>query len=144
MVCTQHRIRLAPRPRGIHLITGDIISAIPELGAVRVGLLHLFIRHTSASLTINENASPDVRRDMERALNRIAPEDDRLYEHTLEGEDDMTAHVKASLMGSSVMIPISKGRLLLGVWQGICLCEHRNNGGLREIVVTVMGDRDSD
>jgi len=144
MLCAQHRIRLAPRPRGAHLITGEIISAIPELGAVRVGLLHLFIRHTSASLTINENASPDVRRDMERALNRIAPEDDRLYEHTLEGEDDMPAHVKASVMGSSVTIPISEGRLLLGVWQGIYLCEHRNSGGSREIVATVTGDRDSD
>lgn len=138
----QYIVRLQSRPRGIHLVTDEIRRAIADVSRIRVGLLHLFIRHTSASLSINENASPDVRRDMERVLNRIVPEDDRLYEHTLEGEDDMPAHVKASLMGAALTIPVADGKLLLGTWQGIYLCEHRNHGGPREIVITLTGEFD--
>jgi secondary thiamine-phosphate synthase enzyme len=134
-----HQISLAPRPRGFHLITAEIEAAAPEIAQLRVGLLHVFIQHTSASLTINENADRDVRCDMESSLNAIAPEDFP-YEHTIEGPDDMPAHVKASLMGSSVSIPIAGGRLQLGTWQGIYLCEHRNRGGSRSLVLTVYGE----
>lgn len=135
----QNTISLSPRSRGFHLITPDVVAAVPELAQVRVGLLHVFIRHTSASLTINENADPDVLTDMERSLNELAPEDFP-YVHTVEGPDDMPAHVKASLMGSSVSIPIKDGKLLLGTWQGIYLCEHRNRAGSRQIVVTLWGE----
>jgi secondary thiamine-phosphate synthase enzyme len=125
--------------RGFHLVTDQVVGVIPELRSVRVGLLHVFIQHTSASLTINENADRDVRRDLERVFATIAPEDFP-YEHTLEGPDDMPAHVKAALLGSSVTIPVKDGRLLLGTWQGIYLCEHRDAGGRRSLVLTLMGE----
>jgi secondary thiamine-phosphate synthase enzyme len=134
----QKQISLAARPRGCHLVTREVLQQFPELAQFRVGILHVFIRHTSASLTINENADSDVRRDLESSLNAVAPEDFP-YVHTLEGPDDMPAHVKASLMGSSVSIPLADGQLLLGTWQGIYLCEHRNRGGSRSLVLTVWG-----
>ena len=133
------RIGLAPRPRGVHLVTDEVLAAMPEIAQFRAGLLHVFIQHTSASLTINENADRDVRRDLESSLNAIAPEDFP-YEHTIEGPDDMPAHVKASLMGASVSIPVADGRLQLGTWQGIYLCEHRNRGGSRSLVITLFGE----
>jgi secondary thiamine-phosphate synthase enzyme len=136
----QRQLQLAPRPRGFHLITRDVLAGIPELEQVRVGLLHVFILHTSASLTINESASPDVRVDLETMFNRLAPEDDPAYTHTDEGSDDMPAHVKASLLGPSLTIPVSGGRLVLGTWQGIQLAEHRDRGGSRSLVVTLHGD----
>jgi secondary thiamine-phosphate synthase enzyme len=120
-------------------VTSEILGSVPEIGKLRIGLLHVFIQHTSASLTINENADADVRIDLEASLNAIAPEQFP-YVHTLEGPDDMPAHVKASLMGSSVSIPIAEGKPVLGTWQGIYLCEHRNRGGSRSVVVTVWGD----
>ena len=135
----QRKIALAERPRGCHLITHEVLTALPEVAGVRTGLLHVFMQHTSASLTINENADRDVRHDLESSLNELAPEDFP-YVHTLEGPDDMPAHVKASLMGSSVSIPVSAGRLLLGTWQGIYLCEHRNRGGSRSLVLTLWGE----
>jgi secondary thiamine-phosphate synthase enzyme len=139
MTWLQRTVTLAPRRRGCHLITGEIASALPELASIRVGLLHVFIQHTSASLTVNENADSDVRRDLESALSALAPEDFP-YVHTLEGPDDMPAHVKASLLGSSVTIPIGSGRLLLGTWQGIYLCEHRNHAAQRSLVLTLWGE----
>ncbi|RMF37550.1 MAG: YjbQ family protein [Planctomycetota bacterium] len=135
----QREITLRARPRGFHLITSEIVDQLPELRQIQVGLLHLFILHTSASLTINENADPDVRTDMETFLNRIAPESGVPIVHTIEGPDDMPAHVKASLMGASLAIPISGGQLRLGTWQGIYLCEHRNRGGNRRLVATIHG-----
>lgn len=138
----QRQLRLAPRPRGLHLITRDVITGIPELEEVRIGLLHVFILHTSASLTINESASPDVRVDLDHALDRLAPEDDPAYTHTLEGSDDMPAHIKASLLGPSLTIPVHGGRLVLGTWQGIQLAEHRDHGGPRTLVLTLHGDSD--
>jgi len=140
MPCLQRQLALSPRSRGCHLITGDVLQALPELRDFRAGLLHVFIRHTSASLTINENADSDVRRDLESSLNSLAPEDFP-YVHTLEGPDDMPAHVKASLMGSSLTIPVADGRLALGTWQGIYLCEHRNHGGARSLVLTLWGEK---
>ncbi len=134
----QQEIRLAPRSRGFHLITHEVIEAMPEIREMRIGLLHVFIKHTSASLTINENADPDVPVDLESSFNAIAPEDFP-YTHTCEGPDDMPAHVKASMLGSSVSVPINDGRLLLGTWQGIFLCEHRDRGSARSIVVTLHG-----
>lgn len=134
----QTSISLRERPRGFHLVTDEITSQVPGLIKFKAGMMHVFIQHTSASLTINENADPDVRRDMEMAANRIVPETFP-YVHTIEGPDDMPAHVKASLMGSSVSIPIGNGQLLLGTWQGIYLCEHRDRGGRRNVVVTVWG-----
>ena|SRR5215471_1586264 len=139
MAWLQKQFELRPRPRGFHLITTEVLQALPELGALRVGLLHVFIQHTSASLTINENADSDVRRDLENSLNSLAPESFP-YTHTLEGPDDMPAHIKASLMGSSVTIPIASGRLLLGTWQGIYLCEHRDRGSSRSLVLTLWGE----
>ena len=136
---TQKQIQLSARPRGFHLITHDVLHELPELPDLSIGLLHVFILHTSASLTINENADPDVPRDLESSMNAIAPEDFP-YVHTCEGPDDMPAHVKASLMGSSVSIPIANGRLCLGTWQGIYLCEHRNHGDGRRLVLTLQGD----
>lgn len=136
----QRQLQLAPRPRGFHLITRDVLAGMPELEVVRTGLLHVFILHTSASLTINESASPDVRVDLETTLNRLAPEDDPAYTHTLEGSDDMPAHVKASLLGPSLTIPVSGGRLVLGTWQGIQLAEHRDHGGSRSLVLTLHGE----
>lgn len=139
MIWIQKQISLAARSRGFHLITGEVKAGLPELSRVKAGMLHVFIRHTSASLTINENADGDVGRDMESSLNAIAPEDFP-YIHTIEGPDDMPAHVKASLMGSSVTIPVGKGKLLLGTWQGIFLCEHRNRASGRSLVLTLWGE----
>jgi len=137
----QHTLELPAKPRGFHLITSEVVEALPELARIQAGLLHVFIQHTSASLTINENADADVPRDMESSLNAIAPEDFE-YRHTIEGPDDMPAHVKASLMGSSVSVPVRAGRLLLGTWQGIYLCEHRNRAGRRKLVLTLHGQPD--
>jgi secondary thiamine-phosphate synthase enzyme len=136
---SQHEITLRPRPRGVHLVTSEIVEAVPELKDLRIGLAHLFLRHTSASLTLNENASPDVRRDFESWLNVAVPED-FAWTHTLEGRDDMPAHVKASLMGASLSLPIAGGRLALGTWQGVYLCEHRDRGGPRSLLVTLTGE----
>jgi secondary thiamine-phosphate synthase enzyme len=136
----QRELSLDPRPRGFHLVTREIVGAIPELGEVAIGLLHLLIQHTSASLALNENASPDVRRDFESYFNAAVPEDAPYWTHTLEGADDMPAHIKASLLGPSLTLPVSGGRLALGTWQGIYLCEHRNRGGSRSVVATLWGD----
>lgn len=136
----QHEITLDPRPRGFHLVTREVLDAVPELGDLSVGLLHLLIRHTSASLALNENASPDVRRDFETWFKRAVPEDAGYWTHTLEGADDMPAHIKASLLGPSLTLPVSGGRLALGTWQGIYLCEHRDRGGQRAIVATLTGE----
>ena len=140
-VWLQKTIRLPPFRRGFHLITSHVLEAVPELPTIRVGLLNVFIQHTSASLTINENADPDVRIDLEMALSRVVPED-WPYDHTLEGPDDMPAHVKNSLLGASLLIPISDGRPGLGTWQGIYLCEHRDRAGGRSLVVTAFGQRE--
>jgi secondary thiamine-phosphate synthase enzyme len=139
MAWIQHTLELPAFRRGFHLITPRVVEALPELPRVQCGLLHVFIQHTSASLTINENADSDVPLDLESSFNAIAPEDFD-YRHTIEGPDDMPAHVKASLVGSSVTIPIRAGRLLLGTWQGIYLCEHRNRAGGRKIVLTLQGE----
>jgi secondary thiamine-phosphate synthase enzyme len=135
----QRRIELRRRPRGFHLITDEVVAAIPELKQFRVGLLHVFVQHTSASLSINENADPDVPADLESSFNAIAPEDFP-YRHTCEGPDDMPAHVKASLLGSSLTIPVSDGHLAIGTWQGIYLCEHRNRASQRMLMLTLHGD----
>jgi len=135
----QKEIVLPPRPRGFHLITREVVGQMPEIGRFAIGLAHLFIRHTSAALALNENADPTVRADMEAYFNRLAPENAPYYHHTSEGPDDMPAHLKAVLLGSSLTIPISEGRLALGTWQGIYLCEHRDDGGARWVVVTLSG-----
>jgi secondary thiamine-phosphate synthase enzyme len=136
----QREMVFEARPRGFHLVTRDVLAALPELGSVEVGLLHLLIQHTSASLALNENASPDVRRDFESYFNHAVPEDARFWTHTLEGPDDMPAHIKASLLGPSLTLPISRGRLALGTWQGIYLCEHRDRGGTRSVIATAWGE----
>jgi secondary thiamine-phosphate synthase enzyme len=136
----QREITLQARPRGFHLVTGEVLEALPELRDVRAGLLHLFIRHTSASLTLNENASPDVRRDFASFFDDAVPEDAPYWTHTLEGPDDMPAHIKASLLGPSLSLPVSGGRPALGTWQGIYLCEHRDRGGARSLLATLHGD----
>ena len=136
----QRSIRLAPRPRGFHLVTGEVLEALPELGEVSVGMLHLLLQHTSASLTLSENASPEVRRDFESWFDRVVPEGASYWTHTLEGDDDMPAHVKAALLGPTLTLPLSGGRPLLGTWQGIYLCEHRDHGGARTIVATAWGE----
>jgi secondary thiamine-phosphate synthase enzyme len=136
----QHEIVLRPRPRGFHLVTREIVEQLPQLREIDVGLAHVFIRHTSASLTINENASPEVRRDFESWFNEAVPERAPYWTHTLEGDDDMPAHVKAALLGPALTIPIANGRLGLGTWQGIYLCEHRDSGGPRSLLVTVVGE----
>ncbi|WP_102128104.1 secondary thiamine-phosphate synthase enzyme YjbQ [Deinococcus planocerae] len=136
----QHDLRLRPLPRGFHLITREVLGAVPELARVRVGLLHVFIQHTSASLALNENASPDVRRDFERYFNHLVPDGWPGFEHTLEGPDDMAAHVKASLLGPGLTLPVRDGRLALGTWQGLYLCEHRDEGGPRRLVLTLQGE----
>ncbi|MCG9598808.1 secondary thiamine-phosphate synthase enzyme YjbQ [Vibrio sp. Isolate25] len=138
---SQKRIQLSARKRGFHLITDEIEQQIPEIGQFSVGILQLFIQHTSASLTINENADPTVRHDMEKHFNHYVPERAPYYKHTYEGDDDMPAHIKASTLGCSVMIPISNGRLALGTWQGIYLGEHRDYGGSRTLVATIHGER---
>ena len=135
----QKEIVLSPHPRGFHLITREVVGQMPEIGRFAVGLAHLFIRHTSAALALNENADPTVRADMEAYFNRLAPENAPYYRHTSEGPDDMPAHLKAVLLGSSLTLPISSGRLALGTWQGIYLCEHRDDGGPRRLVVTLSG-----
>ena len=135
----QKTISLSPHPRGFHLITNEIVESVPEMSQIKTGLLHLFIKHTSASLTINEDADPTVRTDFESHFNRLVPENQPYYKHTFEGPDDMPAHLKTSLLGSSVSIPITKGKLALGTWQGIYLCEHRNHGGNRTLVATIQG-----
>jgi secondary thiamine-phosphate synthase enzyme len=139
MNCFQKEIRLAPRNRGFHLITREVLDALPEIKEVAAGLLHVHIKHTSASLTINENADPTVREDFEAHFNILVPEEATHYQHTFEGPDDMTSHIKASLLGASVTVPITKGQLNLGLWQGIYLCEHRNFGGSRSLVLTAQG-----
>jgi secondary thiamine-phosphate synthase enzyme len=136
----QHRIQLSPRPRGFHLVTDEVLGDLPELPSLRVGLLHLHILHTSASLTLNENASPDVRRDFETWFSDAVPEDAPYWTHTLEGPDDMPAHIKAALLGPSLTIPVADGGLALGTWQGIYLCEHRDHGGGRSLVATLNGE----
>ncbi len=140
MTCYQKEIQLLPQSRGYHLITRLVLKEFPELSKISAGLFHLFIRHTSASLTINENADPTVRSDFESHLNIVVPENEPHYLHNSEGPDDMPAHIKASLMGSSVTIPITAGRLALGTWQGIYLCEHRNDASGRWIVATAFGN----
>ena len=135
----QQQITLTPRPRGFHLVTDEITGQVPALADIDVGIAHVFICHTSASLTINENAAPDVRGDLERHMNVLVPEHQPYYRHDEEGPDDMPAHIKASMMGSSLSIPVTGGRLNLGIWQGIYLCEHRDRGGARRLVVTIYG-----
>ena len=135
----QKTLRLSAARRGFHLVTHQIVNAVPELPTIRVGWMQVFIQHTSASLTINENADPDVRVDFETAMNHAVPES-LPYVHTLEGSDDMPAHVKASMMGASVMIPIGNGSLQLGTWQGIYLCEHRNHASGRQVIITIEGE----
>src|SRR6188472_1224830 len=136
----QRTIRFSARPRGFHLVTAEVDEALPELARVEVGLLHLLIQHTSASLALNENASGDVRRDFESWFDRAVPEGAPYWTHTLEGDDDMPAHVKAALLGPSLTLPVSHGRLALGTWQGIFLCEHRDQGGPRSVVATLWGE----
>jgi secondary thiamine-phosphate synthase enzyme len=140
VVWIQREIRLEPRPRGFHLVTREVVEAVPELGDLGVGIATLFMQHTSASLTLNENASPDVRRDFATWFDRAVPDGADYWRHTLEGPDDMPAHVKASLTGSSLTIPVRDGGLALGTWQGIYLCEHRDSGGPRTVVVTAFGE----
>jgi len=135
----QVEIKLKARKRGFYIITDDIINALPEINSITTGQLQVFIKHTSASLTINENTDPTVREDFENHINVMVPENARYYKHTFEGSDDMPAHIKSSLMGSSIQIPITNGRLNLGTWQGIYLCEHRNYGGSRYLVITAFG-----
>jgi secondary thiamine-phosphate synthase enzyme len=136
----QKEFSLREKRRGFHLITDEVEENIPELKNIKAGIIHVFIKHTSASLTINENADPTVRIDFESHFNKYVPENAPYYEHDTEGSDDMPAHIKSSLLGSSVSIPITNGRLNLGTWQGIYLCEHRNRGGKRKVVVTVVGE----
>jgi secondary thiamine-phosphate synthase enzyme len=140
MTWVQREIRLAERPRGFHLVTRDVLEALPEIHSLSTGLLHLLIQHTSASLALNENASPDVRRDFESWFNEAVPERARYWTHTLEGPDDMPAHIKAALLGPSLTLPVAGGRLALGTWQGIYLCEHRDRGGRRSVVATAFGE----
>ena len=136
----QREIQLPARPRGFHLITREVAEAVPELGELRIGLAHLHLLHTSASLTLNENASPSVRRDFETWFSEAVPDGAPYFTHTLEGADDMPAHIKASLLGPSLSMPVTDGRLALGTWQGIYLCEHRNRGGSRSLLATIHGE----
>nr|WP_223274542.1 secondary thiamine-phosphate synthase enzyme YjbQ [Salibacter halophilus] len=138
MMTQQIQVTLKPKNRGFHLVTDEILDRLPDLP--KIGLLHVFIKHTSAGLTINENADPTVRDDFEMMINKIVPENDPDYKHTLEGPDDMPAHIKSSMMGSSVSVPITNHQLNTGTWQGIYLCEFRNSGGARKLVVTITGD----
>jgi len=136
----QKHIRLSQKPRGFHLITAEILRELPELKLCRIGLLHVHIQHTSASLTINENADPSVRQDFESFFNRAVPENEPYYVHDDEGPDDLPAHIKASLLGAGVTIPVTDGKLSLGTWQGIYLCEHRDHGDCRSLVLTLQGE----
>lgn len=137
----QKEIKLAEKKRGFHLITNEILSYLPEIQTIQIGLCHILIKHTSAALTLNENADPTVRIDFESFFNRAVPENEPYYRHDYEGSDDMPAHLKSSILGCSLQLPISKGRFNLGAWQGIYLCEHRNAGGQRTIVVTIQGEK---
>ena len=136
----QRKIRLEAQPRGFHLVTAEVLAALPELGEIAVGVLHLLIQHTSASLALSENASVEVRRDFEAWFDRAVPEGASYWTHTLEGDDDMPAHVKAALLGPSLTLPLTAGRPALGTWQGIYLCEHRDHGGPRSLIATVSGE----
>ena len=136
----QKEISLNPKSRGFNLITDEIVSKLPEIKKIKVGLMNTFIKHTSASLTLNENYDPDVRSDMEKYFNKSVKENEPYYEHTSEGTDDMPAHIKSTIIGSSLSIPISNGKLNLGIWQGIYLCEHRNHAGKRKILITIFGE----
>ncbi len=136
----QEQIQLKPYTRGFHLITDTVLESIPEISLINIGQIQVFIKHTSASLTINENADSTVRLDFESHFNKMVPENEPYYKHTYEGSDDMPAHIKSSLLGTSVQIPITNGKLNLGIWQGIYLCEHRNHGGGRNIVITAFGE----
>jgi secondary thiamine-phosphate synthase enzyme len=140
VIWVQRQIMFAQRPRGFHLVTREVVEALPELRELRVGMLSLTIQHTSASLALNENASPDVRRDFEAWFDEAVPERAPYWTHTLEGDDDMPAHVKAALLGPTLTLPVSNGRLALGTWQGIYLCEHRERGGPRAVVATAWGE----
>ena len=140
MTSIQKEISVSPKSRGFHLITDEIINNLPEISDINAGIVHIFIKHTSASLTLNENFDPDVRTDLEAHFNRIVPENSSSYLHSAEGTDDMPAHIKSAIIGSSLMIPITNGKLNLGTWQGIYLCEHRNRGGNRNIVITISGE----
>jgi secondary thiamine-phosphate synthase enzyme len=140
MAWLQREIRLQPHGRGFHLITQEVMDQMPELNEFRVGLAHIFIKHTSASLVLNENAEPEVRTDMEAFFSRLAPENEPYYTHNYEGPDDMPAHLKSVLIGSSVTVPIRDGQLNLGAWQGIYLCEHRESGHRRRLVITLHGE----
>lgn len=139
MNVVQREVTLKPRRRGFHLVTREVEEAMPELESIEQGVAHMLIKHTSASLTLNENASPEVRGDFESIFDHLVPEDEPYYRHTLEGSDDMPAHAKASILGFNLTIPISGGRFNLGTWQGIYLCEHRNHGGSRRLVITAFG-----
>ena len=137
----QKEIQLKPYSRGFHLVTNVILNRIPEIESIKIGMMHVFIKHSSASLTINENADPTVRDDFEAYFNRAVPENEPYYKHLDEGSDDLPAHLKSSLLGASLNIPITEGKLNMGIWQGIYLCEHRNYGGSRKIVVTINGEQ---
>lgn len=140
MIIHQQQLTLPAKRRGFHLITNDVIKAMPALANITIGLCQVFIQHTSASLTINEDADPTVRQDFETIFNKLIPENDPAYRHDTEGGDDMPAHVKSSLLGASVIIPVKDGTLALGTWQGIYLCEHRNFGGERRLIITTWGE----
>ena len=140
MIFYQKEIRISVKPRGFHLITSDVESNFPEITQINKGFLQVFIKHTSASLTINEAADPTVRSDFEAHFNELVPENQSYYDHTMEGADDMPAHLKSSILGSSIQIPITNGALNLGTWQGIYLCEHRNHGSSRQLVITAWGE----
>ena len=137
----QKEIKISARSRGFHLVTDEVLQEIPEIKNVKIGFFQVFIKHTSAGLTINENADSTVREDFESHFNKMVPENQPYYEHTIEGPDDMPAHIKASLLGNSLQIPITNGRLNLGTWQGIYLCEHRDHGGSRKLVLTIYGEK---
>lgn len=136
----QKELSLKARPRGFHLVNEEILSQLPELKKIKTGLMHIIIKHTSASITLNENYDPDVRSDMEKYFSKTVKENEPWYDHNSEGPDDMPAHIKSTLIGNSLTIPITNGQLNLGTWQGIYLCEHRNHGGSRKLVVTIFGD----
>lgn len=136
----QREITLQQRSRGFHLVTDEVVGALPELRSVRTGLLHILLQHTSAALTLNENVDPDVRRDFESWFNRAVPESEPYYRHDDEGPDDLPAHIKSSLLGATLTLPVTRGALNLGTWQGIYLCEHRTHGGARRLVLTLQGE----
>tara|TARA_S200000501_G_C20871460_1_gene764416 strand:- start:5264 stop:5686 length:423 start_codon:yes stop_codon:yes gene_type:complete len=135
----QKEIQLKSKPRGFHLITDEIYNELSEINSINIGMMNIFIKHTSASITINENADSTVRKDFESHFNKMVPENQSYYRHTMEGKDDMPAHLKASILGSSIQIPITNGNLNMGAWQGIYLCEHRNYGSSRKIIITIYG-----